>query len=94
MKQLFFSILLCLWQTSFSQSILWSNDFSNSSNWITGNDIYINQSGPWNWSITSTSSNLVGNMGTWIENNITVRRVTDEDFKQWQRDYKLKQILK
>ena len=25
---------------------------------------------------------------------ITVRRVTDEDFKQWQRDYKLKQILK
>ena len=36
-----------------------------------------------------------GDMGEWwIENNITVRRVTDEDFKQWQRDYKLKQILK
>ena len=30
----------------------------------------------------------------WIENGIIRRRVTDEDFKQWQRDYKLKQILK
>jgi len=39
--------------------------------------------------------NRGGDMGEWwIENNITVRRVTDEDFKQWQRDYKLKQILK
>ena len=30
----------------------------------------------------------------WIENGVVRRRVTDEDFKQWQRDYKLKQILK
>ncbi len=37
--------------------------------------------------------NRGGDMGEWwIENNITVRRVTDEDFKQWQRDYKLKQL--
>lgn len=39
--------------------------------------------------------NRGGDMGEWwIENNRTIRRVTDEDFKQWQRDYKLKQILK
>ena len=36
-----------------------------------------------------------GDMGEWwIENGIVRIRVTDEDFKQWQRDYKLKQILK
>jgi hypothetical protein len=34
-----------------------------------------------------------GDMGEWwIRDEIIVRRVTDEDFKQWQRDYKLKQI--
>ena len=45
--------------------------------------------------VTRPQYNRGGDMGEWwIENNITVRRVTDEDFKQWQRDYKLKQILK
>jgi hypothetical protein len=28
----------------------------------------------------------------WIENGITRRRVTDEDFKQWKRNYKLNQL--
>jgi hypothetical protein len=42
--------------------------------------------------------NSGGDMGEWwiengIENGILRRRVTDEEFKQWQRDYKLKQIL-
>lgn len=30
----------------------------------------------------------------WIENGNLRRRVTDEEFKQWQRDYKLKKLLK
>jgi phosphoribosylaminoimidazole carboxylase (NCAIR synthetase) len=29
----------------------------------------------------------------WIENGIIRRRVTDEDFKQWKRNYKLNQLL-
>lgn len=39
--------------------------------------------------------NSGGDMGEWwIENGIVRRRVTDEEFKQWQRDYKLKRLLK
>jgi hypothetical protein len=35
-----------------------------------------------------------GDMGEWwIENGIIRHRVTDEDFKQWERDYKLKQLV-
>ena len=58
--------------------------------------------------VTRPQYNRGGDMGEWwIENNITVsdmgewwiengivRRVTDEEFKQWQRDYKLKRLLK
>lgn len=45
--------------------------------------------------VIRTNYNSGGDMGEWwIENGVVRRRVTDEEFKQWQRDYKLKQILK
>ena len=38
--------------------------------------------------------NSGGDMGEWwIQNDMLAVRVTDEQFKQWQRDYKLKKIL-
>jgi hypothetical protein len=38
--------------------------------------------------------NSGGDMGEWwIENGVIRYRVTDEDFKQWKRNYKLKQLL-
>lgn len=71
MKQvLFFFILIS--GVSFGQNVLWSNDFSNSINWTTGNDIYTNQTGSHNWSITNVSSSLIGDIGTWVENSIIV----------------------
>ena len=43
--------------------------------------------------VTRPQYNRGGDMGEWwIENNIIVRRVTDEQFKQWQRDMKLRQL--
>lgn len=33
-------------------------------------------------------------MGEWWIENIIRHRVTDEDFKQWERNNKLKQLLK
>lgn len=39
--------------------------------------------------------NSGGDMGEWwIENGNNIAILRDEEFKQWQRDYKLKQILK
>lgn len=38
---------------------------------------------------------MVGDMGEWwIENGIIIHRVTDEDFKQWERNYKIEQLIK
>jgi hypothetical protein len=44
--------------------------------------------------VTRPKYNSGGDMGEWwIQNDMLAVRVTDEQFKQWQRDYKLKKIL-
>lgn len=70
MKQLLFVLLFFVSQINFSQTVLWSSDFSSASQWAISNATNDFQ----NWTISTSTSPFIGyNTGAWIDanNNVT-----------------------